>query len=434
MSPSRTLQNLYLSFLNRETPRQTGMLFSAQTASLFAGLFATVILGRWMTPDEYGRFAFCLSLLVITSVCFEFGVTSAGARVLALALDRDSERRALGALVLMTLATGIVFSVTIVAAAAAVDAIFKTDVRWLLVTTAALAFFLPFQLLIEQSCQGLNRIRLLSLFQLLMSGSYLLGLIILVAAHRLNAGTALGAYLAGEALAAVWTLARLRPTFTGASQYIKMTLGETRGYGFNLYLARISGLASLRADHLVIRYFLTDAALGTYAIAQKLTNPLAMMSRALGVTRFRAFARINRVPGRITRWNAVVLLAASVGVVVLGPIALRLIFPRFASAAPLLIPFAAMNLFVGLLQPYNSFLASHGRGAELRNIVLLVGLASVGVLTITVPRYGTTGAAWTVAAAMALDYVLHLYYYRKVTRQLDAAGESSAGISSTAAR
>src|SRR5881396_1205267 len=188
MTPSNTLHGLYLRFLNGETPRQASMLFSAQTASMFAGFCASVIQARWMEPAEMGRFAFCLAIIVVASLFFEFGISSAGARLLALAQDRQSEQQALGALVLMTLAISVAFSLFIAVAAAPIDVFFKKDVRWLLIATAALAFFQPFQLFIEQSCQGLNQIRRLSVFQLLMSGSYLLLLIGLLGFGRLNAG------------------------------------------------------------------------------------------------------------------------------------------------------------------------------------------------------------------------------------------------------
>jgi O-antigen/teichoic acid export membrane protein len=428
MTPSTMLHGLYLRLLRKETTRQTGMLFSAQTASMFAGFVASMIQARWLEPAEMGRFVLCLTIIVVSSVFFEFGISSAGARVLALARDRQSERQALGALLLMTLAISIAFSLFLALAAGPIDLLFGKDIRWLLVATAALALFQPFQLFIEQSCTGLNQIRRLSAYQLLMSACYLLALIALVATQRLTAATALGAYLVGTGIASLWTLARMQPNFSGASNYIKLTLKETRGYGFNLYLARISGMASSRSDQLAIGYFLSGTApLGMYAVAQKFSNPIAMIGRSLGMTRFRAFARLTRVPARIVKWNAITLVAASIALVITGPIVLRFVFPKYSEAAPLLVPFAAMNLFVGLFQPYNTFLASHGRGAELRNIVVIVGVTTIAALVVTVPRFGIAGAAWTVAAGMALDYILHLLYYRKFRRTLEIAGTEQEG-------
>ncbi|HWO00277.1 MAG TPA: polysaccharide biosynthesis C-terminal domain-containing protein, partial [Blastocatellia bacterium] len=79
------------------------------------------------------------------------------------------------------------------------------------------------------------------------------------------------------------------------------------------------------------------------------------------------------------------------------------------------------NLFVGLFQPYNSFLNAHGRGAELRNVVLIVGIATIAALVVTVPRFGIAGAAWTSAAAMGLDYALLVHYHRKFKAEAKTA-------------
>ena len=251
-----------------------------------------------------------------------------------------------------------------------------------------------------------------------MSGSYLLTLAALAASRYLDAKTALLAYLTAIALAGIWTIFRLRPHFASTSHYVRVTLKEARSYGLNLYLARITGTASARLDNRVIAYFLGRAgagldALGLYGFAQKLINPIVNMPRAVAITRFRAFAKLDRVPARITRWNALLLLAATSLFVAAGPVALRLIFPKYAGAAPLLLPFALWALFVGLYQPYNSFLASHGRGREIRNIALAATVCSLAGLVVFVPLFGVQGAAWTGATAMALDYALHLYYYRK---------------------
>jgi O-antigen/teichoic acid export membrane protein len=124
------------------------------------------------------------------------------------------------------------------------------------------------------------------------------------------------------------------------------------------------------------------------------------------------------VPRRILIWNIAALVVCSAGLVTLGPPLLRFGFPNYAAATSLLVPFAFFNLFAGLFQPYNMFLASHGRGAELRNIAVVVTIATFVGLFVAVPRYGISGAAWSGVVAMALDYLLHLYYYRRSRREL----------------
>jgi O-antigen/teichoic acid export membrane protein len=160
------------------------------------------------------------------------------------------------------------------------------------------------------------------------------------------------------------------------------------------------------------------APLGIYSIAQKFTQPIVVLSRSVALSRFRAFSKLSKVPRAISGWNALLLLISGAGMVVLGPVAIELLFPKYVEAAPLLAPLAVMQIFVGLLQPYMYFLASHGRGAELRNTQLIVSSASVAGLLFSVPRFGILGAAWTGAAAMMLDYLLLLYYYSRFKPQL----------------
>lgn len=395
------------------------MLFSAHTGSMALGVVTGLIQAKWMEPKELGRFTFCLTIIVLGGLFFEFGIFSAGSRVLALAGSRNAERRALAALILMAAGIGAIFAIFVALAAAPIAFFFDKDVKWLLIAVAAFAFFQPFQWLVEQSCQGLNQIRRLSVFQLITSLLYLLILVPLALSHRLTAGTALVAYLSGIGMGAVWALAGLKPKFNDVRGNIKRVLGEARGYGLNVYLARITGQISSRFDNLIIAYFVTDLSpLGLYALAQKLASPISTVSRSLAITRFRAFARLDRVPRRIARWNALVLVGLSTGLILFGPFALRLLFPEYSEAAPLLVPFAVFGLCVGLFQPYNMFLASHGRGAELRNIAVMVTVASVAGLIVIVPLYGVKGAAWTSASAMALDYLLHLYYYRRLRSEL----------------
>jgi O-antigen/teichoic acid export membrane protein len=176
----------------------------------------------------------------------------------------------------------------------------------------------------------------------------------------------------------------------------------------------------------MIGYFVADPVpLSLYDGAQRLSNPIITLARSLAITRFRAFASLSSVSPRISRWNAGLLIASSLMLALAGPFALAFIFPKYTEAAPLLIPFAVWGLFGGLFQPYHMFLNAHGRGSEIRNIAMVTMAASVTGLLISVPRWGIAGAAWSSAAAMALDWAATLYYYRKFKRTLSSASETT---------
>jgi O-antigen/teichoic acid export membrane protein len=405
-----------------ETPRQASLLFSAQMGSTAAGFLAATLQMHWMEPGEIGRYAFCLTLIVICGLLFEFGLFQAGGRVLALLSDRESEKKALGAFLLLTCVNGLLFSLFIAAVAFPADWFFKQNVRWLLITAAAAALFLPAQRLVEESCQGLNRIRTLSEYRLMTAGLQLASTAALGAAHRLTSGSALLAYLLAMGPAAAITIGRLGLSFNGSSKFFEPTMREIRAYGLNAYFAAMTGTASARLDNLVITYLIGAEALGLYFSAQRFSAPLSTLARTLAVTRFRAFARLRGVPRRIVNWNTAAMITGASVLALGGPVAVKMLFPRYAAAAPLFLPFAVSNLFLGLFQPYNMFLASHGRGADLRNIAVAVTLAAIVALFVCVPAFGIAGAAWAGAIAMLLDYLLHLFYYRRLKEMLQSGG------------
>src|SRR5262249_29040012 len=126
MDMGRRLGSLAAPALSRigETPRQASLLFSAQMGSTLAGSLIAAIQMRSMDPAQIGRYAFCLALIVIGGLVFEFGLFAAGGRVLALLSDRESEKMALGAFLLLSVADGIAFSVLVALIAFPADWVF----------------------------------------------------------------------------------------------------------------------------------------------------------------------------------------------------------------------------------------------------------------------------------------------------------------------
>ena len=420
---SGTGRTVFASRLSRlqvgETLRQTTMLFSAHTISSAISFVTNLVLVRAIDPAEMGRLSFSLTFIVISGLFVELGVFAAGSRMLALARSKTDERRTLGALVILGGSLCFIFALFVGFSAGAVDHFFKTDVRYILVTAAVLAFFQPFQWLVENTCQGLNQIRRLATFQLTISICYLLAISLLSTTRRLNAGTALVAYLIGLAVPGIWTIARLKPIFRGALTPMREMISEARSFGFNIYLSRITGTVSTRIDTLIIAYFLPNmATLGLYDVAQKLSNPMVTASRALGISRYRSFTTLNSIPSKMLKWNLIVLITAGLGLIVIGPPFLRYAFPKYAEASSLLIPFALYSLFSGLMQPYHAFLAAHRRSAAIRNIAITMTVITIVGLVVAVPRFGIMGAAWAAVAGMALDYGLHLLYYSKLRVEL----------------
>ncbi len=426
----RTLWKL----LTSETSKQTGLLFLAQLASSVLNAAVTAIIARSLGTQNYGLFVFCwLSVIQFSNYFFEFGTFTAGTRLLAIESNSNNARKIAGSLLSIATAIGISFSIIIVLIAKLFSPILVTigkytntdtglllnpQVQTYLLEAAPLCFALPLQFCVEQICQGLNRIGLLSLLRMLLPSTTLLGIVTFFYLHQLTIFTAIISSLTATIFSCVLILIFLRPSFENLSQNVNLILSETKRFGLDIYFARITTMCSTKLDGILIPLFLGPTSLGFYNLAQKLTEPLSNLSRSMAITRFKNFANQPMVSRAIVRSNLLLLTSGTISLILIGPYLLILIYSnQFAYSTKLLPAFAIAAFFSGLFQPYNAFLSAHGRGGELRNISVFIGILNVASLLFILPRFGAMGAAWMVAITSAINFTLHYYYYCLVCKE-----------------
>jgi O-antigen/teichoic acid export membrane protein len=416
------------TLLRNDAGRQTVLLYGAQLLSMALNFGFTVIVGRAMTQEDFGVYSFCVaSVLLFLSYLFEFGVFSAGGRLLAIAPGREEERRLLGALCIAGLGIGALFSLVIAASGPVVEVFLDqsghadASVTGTLLAAASLAAAIPLQQLAEQACQGTNRIGALAALRLALPiASISIVSALYAATGTLTPAPAICAYLGGNLVAACVVLAMLKPSFSLRRDDFDRIRAAVREYGFDLYAGRVVGMMSTRLDQLLIPFFVGPRRWGAYRIAQQVSEPVASVARTLATTRFKAFANAREVPVAFERWNMAIVGAAAAALAGVGWFVFEIVFPnKYRNALPLFVPFAFATFFAGLLQPYNMFLTAHGRGRSLRNISLALGVLNLAGLYAFTRRYGLAGAAWFAVAAMAFNFALHLYYYRKLLKELE---------------
>ncbi|HQR40452.1 MAG TPA: lipopolysaccharide biosynthesis protein [Blastocatellia bacterium] len=422
------LRAAVVSRLATEAGRQTAVLYAAQLSSMALNFLFTVVIGRTMSQEDFGVFSFCaFSIIIFSGYMFEFGVFSAGARLLAIAGTPEAERRTFGTLVVAGLAIGLLFAIVIAASGPGIDAAMHalgfpdTQVARILLIASPLAASVPLQLLIEFTCQGTNRIGMLAAFRLALPIASISTILGLRAVYGdISPLSALVAYLAGITVAVVGVGAALRPSFAIGRRDFKQLAAAVREYGLDMYLGRAINMMSARLDQVLIPLFVGPKRWGAYRIAQQVSDPVQNLARSLATTRFKSFASRTHVSVYIERWNMALLAVAAFLLASLGPWAITFVFPgKFRNALPLLLPFALVAFFAGLLQPYNTFLTAHGAGRALRNIALALGVLNLGGLLFVVRRYGLLGAAWFAVGSMAFNFCLHLYYYQRLRSDLE---------------
>ncbi|MBI4853994.1 MAG: glycosyltransferase [Acidobacteria bacterium] len=448
-----TPQSLW-KLITSETSKQTSLLFTTQIVSSVLNALFSAILARSLDTTNYGIFIFCwTSVIQFFNYFFEFGVFAAGTRLLAIERNPVDVRRLIGALITLSIIIGICFSILILVVAEFLGSALVTignytssdnslflnsDVRTFLIAVSPLCAILPVQLCLEQICQGLNQIRFLSLLRILLPIASFLSVLTLSFFNQLTILTALFSSLGAIIFSSTVVTLLLKPSFSKLKENIAQVMSETKRFGFDIYFGRITTMISTRLDGILIPVFLGPEILGFYDLARKLADPLTNLSRSMAITRFKTFANEPQVRRVIVQSNLLLLTTGALSLILIGPYLVILLYTeKFLPATTLLPAFAIGAFFGGMFQPYNAFLAAHGRGGELRNISFFIGIVNVICLFLILPSFGVMGAAWMVAGASAVNFSLHYYYYRSVSEakaksphitMVDLSNDTATGI------
>jgi O-antigen/teichoic acid export membrane protein len=401
------------SFLQSRTAQQaTGFAGASLAANLFA-VIATALLTRNLATDEFGSYAFAVSLLFFVALFFEFGLLVPAGRLAAVADGREP-REVVGAALLIYLPIGVAYSATIFALSFWVDGWFHVDAGGALRAAAVPAIAFPFTFVLLQLAQGLDRLHIASvatvLAQLLLVALLALQLVRGdLSTSRALILRSLALLIAGIACA-LW----LRPLFTAASRWARELVRQARDWGFHLFVGRVLSIGTYNMDVLMLGLWTNSRVVGLYVLAGSVATasglPVIGMASAL-------FARMAREPAIERRW---LVRAAGVGAPfalaawLLAEPVIRVFFSaRYVGAAGLVLPLALAQYVRGMTGIFNTFLTAHGRGADLRNAGVVLTLSNLVFNFALIPPFGAHGAAWASLLALIANLIAHVFFYRR---------------------
>ena len=174
---------------------------------------------------------------------------------------------------------------------------------------------------------------------------------------------------------------------------------EMLSFGGKSYVQTLAATQHQRIDQYMVGYFLTPAQVGLYAVAVNMTSLLTRVWESTGTVLFPRLAAsddraAHAATARVARHTVFVALAGALALLVVGPIAVPLLFGhKFAGAvAPMLwlLPgLVMMALYQILTRNFTS------RGKQEINILAAVTalVLNVGLNCIFIPRFGIVGAA-----------------------------------------
>jgi O-antigen/teichoic acid export membrane protein len=175
-----------------------------------------------------------------------------------------------------------------------------------------------------------------------------------------------------------------------------------------------------RMDVVLLGFFAGDYAVGIYAVAMRLIAVCLIVPDSIMTAAFAFFSKTSNASSqlqfrllvqRTMRWMALILFPVTLGGLLLGPFAIRLMFGgRFDASVEVLkilvwalVPFA-LNRAMG------DAMVARGHQRTIAKLILLTLVCSIGFYAVAIPAFGLSGAAWGFVFSVGLLCTLTALY------------------------
>ncbi len=254
-----------------------------------------------------------------------------------------------------------------------------------------------------------------NLLRLVQPLCYLLALVALWSAGAVSVLHTMAVFLASSLVVSLFLVPTGFHEMRGSLPKAALPTREVFGYAARVHLQALCQILARRIDQALISLYLLAADLGLYVVALALASALEMLSGTLSMVAFPKIASQaseagkQALFGRYFRFNLALLLTGAIGLWLLGPWLLVLLFgAAFEPAGAVLRVLVLAAVFQGLSGSLSFGYKAHDRLSVVNQGAFLSLLAAAPAFALLLPSHGLLGAAWaaTIAYAVAPLYML----------------------------
>lgn len=409
----------------RKLALDVGWVFISQVVSLVAGIFLSVILGKFLGASHFGIYTMVYTLYTIASLVGGFGIPPA---VVKYAAEYKEDKNKLDIFISCSIINSVMFGVItgILLFILSTHLANIFNMVELTVLIKIIAFSLPF-LVINNTLLGLlNGLRDMKSysFRTIIRSSLLLICTVLLVITGFGVKGAVVALLLSEVGTLLLLIFLLRNIFNFVICDYVITTKRLLRFGSQLFIANAIWMTNTNVDKLLIGYFLTDTDVGIYAIALSFAQGLLMIPRAISTITYPMISEyhskvqheaIGTLINKSMTYSFVVL--SILGLLMIGlsrNIILALLDVSFLSAMlPLAILILGVILF-GTVGSVGSAFSSINR-PDIAWKISAVGFIICFILDILlIPIYGVNGAALGTTALLLTETTFSIGLFKKI--------------------
>ncbi len=404
------MANKIFEFAKNRVVRQTFLLYFGFLffgASVFVG---NTLLARQLSPDDYGAYQLIIAIVTFMAFFFDFGLSSTGARILAIEKDGEEERKSFSNLFYAFLVVCLLFLIVLFLAKWVIASVYSAQIAADFYMVIVFACTYPFFYFFPSVFQGMNRIAFSALYYFLQGAFFLI--LAFSLSKNITSGKAglifYGAFFGATLLVAFMA----RPALWHvSSKKINFILSENKRYGLHVYLGNIVERTSFHLDKLMIAFFVDSSHVAFYSLGLMLIAVMTTFSMALNQSLFKIFASSNKVDSKVFFYNYLWVFVASLTLFLFHKPLILLIFgQQYLAVTSIIVPLVLAGACQSLYQPYQAYLASKGV-KEIKNGSYISALVNVVFNFALIPYFGYLGAAFATFLSYFTWYIFlrHLY-------------------------
>jgi O-antigen/teichoic acid export membrane protein len=253
--------------------------------------------------------------------------------------------------------------------------------------------------------------------RLLASEGVKLVLVVIVVVLQLGLWAAVWMYTLIQILNIGWLMFSMRHTVPIRLRLDRKLLANMMSFGVRSYVQLVIQNLLLRIDIYMVQIFFGPAQVGFYSLGVHLIETLGEVPQAIGVVLYPRLATLpeeemHRLTAQTCRRTLLLTVPAAVGLVLIGPYIITLLYgQRFAPAAAplpwLAVGNTALAIFVIVTRNFTA------RSKQRVNTVagLLALIINVALNLYTIPHYGIVGAAFATAVAYTAACIVLLRFF-----------------------
>ncbi|WP_434026040.1 polysaccharide biosynthesis C-terminal domain-containing protein [[Pseudomonas] boreopolis] len=397
-------------------------VFFRQISNIVLGVAITAVVARALGPEGNGVFVFLTVLVPPLLVAFAgFGVIYSGVYYVARG-DIDLRSGYHMAVAYWLLLSPIGCVIGYLYSKYHSDSYISDTALWISISSFP---FLLLQTFLTSLIQAKQEFGIYSRVTLVPSAVTLVLLAVLFLLFGVSIVNAVIAYAAAQIVSAGYSLWVVKGLVSSAPRFgakIDRPMWAYAKYGFFSYLGNLMAFALVRVNYYFVGHFLGGAALGVFAIASQMSDRLLLLVTSVTTVALPKLSASygagdgSAITSLMTRMTIIASMCVAILVGISSPIVIRVLFGEdyMGALVPLLVLLPS-TVFTSVSRIIANDLSARGLPYLNVSTSVFVVLGNVLLCWTIIPTYGLLGASLATSITAAVNCLLKLEVYRRVS-------------------